>query len=65
MPLANPYLLCSRTAFSGGVMRCGFKFDSIGEISAVANYLNAYRVPLVAGVAAVAGLGYAAARFLF
>jgi len=54
--LRNPVDLFKFGAFHGGVWRCGYKVDSIGETAAMRYYLGAYgptALMLVSGVAAL------------
>jgi len=39
-PLANPYQLFSSGSFHGGMWRCGYKLNTIGEIAAVIHFIK-------------------------
>lgn len=56
-PLANPLQLFEHGSFHGGVWRCGFKINSIGEMSAMAYYVKTYGAAVVAGLAAAVATG--------
>jgi len=57
--LQNQLQQFSVGAFHGGIWRGAFKVNSIGEVSAVAYYLNKYSAQLVSvGVAVVSGVVY-------
>jgi len=56
--LANPLELFKYGAFHGGISRCGYKIDSIGEVCAVAFYLKQYTLHIVAAVGVVSSLTY-------
>jgi len=62
VPLRNPYELFKYTSFHGGVWRCGYKFDSIGEISAIVHFVKVARPILFVLLVAVLYLLYS--RFL-
>lgn len=54
--LRNPVDLFKFGAFHGGVWRCGYKVDSIGETAAMRYYLGAYG-PTVRGAGLVWRVG--------
>eukprot|EP01102_Stenamoeba_stenopodia_P013163 TRINITY_DN422_c0_g1_i2.p1 TRINITY_DN422_c0_g1~~TRINITY_DN422_c0_g1_i2.p1 ORF type:complete len:736 (-),score=167.61 TRINITY_DN422_c0_g1_i2:147-2354(-) len=59
--LRNPLELFSFGAFHGGIWRCAYKINSIGEVAALSYYLDLYKAYLAtfsAGVAAFAGYAY-------
>ena len=49
----NPHLLFGEGSFHGGVWRCSYTIGTIGIPSAVSFYLTAYRLPIVAALAAI------------
>jgi hypothetical protein len=54
--LANPYQLFEYNAFHGGVWRCGYKLDTIGEVSVAYYLLSNYGSAFAAAIAALAGV---------
>lgn len=55
-PMANPYELFAHGAFHGGVSRCAWKVDSIGEGAVISYYLGQYSFVMAASLAAVASV---------
>lgn len=56
--LDSPMQICSFNSFHGGVWRNGYKINSIGEVAALAYYVNVYMFQIFAGAVAATGLGY-------
>merc|ERR1711916_193428 len=56
--LDSPMQICSFNSFHGVVWRNGFKINSIGEVAALAYYVNVYMFQIFAGAVAATGLGY-------
>lgn len=56
--LANPLQLFSEGAFHGGMWRCGYKLDTIGEVSALSFWLAKYKLIVIAVFAALGYLAY-------
>jgi len=56
VPLANPYQLFEFNSFHGGVWRCAYKLDTIGEIAVITYMLENYGAVMAGAVAAVTGL---------
>jgi hypothetical protein len=50
--LDNPYQLFEHNSFHGGVWRCAFKLDSIGEVAVIYYLIDNYG-PVLASVLAV------------
>ncbi len=55
--LDNPYQLFEYNSFHGGVWRCGYKLESIGEVAVLYYVAANYGHLLVAAAAAILGLG--------
>lgn len=56
--LKNPYQLFEHNSFHGGVWRCGYKLDTIGEVSVVYFLLANYSLPISAGLAALGSVAF-------
>jgi hypothetical protein len=54
--LANPYQLFEYNSFHGGVWRCGYRLDTIGEVAVLYYLLANYGTYIGAGAAALASL---------
>lgn len=57
-PLANPYEMFAHGAFHGGVSRCAYKVDSIGEGAVISYYLGQYSFVLTGVVVAMSAVGH-------
>jgi hypothetical protein len=55
-PLKNPLELFAYGAFHGGIWRCSWKINSIGEVAAVSYYLSVYKAYLAAVGAGISGV---------
>jgi hypothetical protein len=56
--LVNPLERFKFGAFHGGISRCGYKIDSIGEVCAVVYYLKQFAPHIVLGVSGLATLSH-------
>jgi len=56
VPLANPYELFKYGAFHGGVSRCAYKVDSIGETAVISYYLGQYKFIITAALVGIVSL---------
>jgi hypothetical protein len=55
-PLRNPLELFAFGAFHGGIWRCAYKINSIGEMAALSYYLKIYKAYLATFTASAVGL---------
>ena len=56
-PLANPYQLFEHGSFHGGVWRCAYKLDTIGEVAVLSFVFSNYAPHLVGLLAGAVALG--------
>lgn len=54
--LANPYQLFEHNSFHGGVWRCGYKLDTIGEVSVIYYLLANYGLYITSGMGVLGGV---------
>ena len=54
--LTNPYELFKHNSFHGGVWRCGYRLDTIGEVAVLYYLLSNYWLPVSGALGALAGV---------
>ena len=56
--LENPYQLFEFGSFHGGVWRCGYKLDTIGEVAVLAYLWSKYWFQIIAALGVLSALVY-------